>query len=243
MDDHADHEHVQAAVVDGGESADTKTPSLEDVADDRDSTVSPAVMGLLGPDLAARAATLATEDALQTKAETVASFLRWLATKNHTPTGPEAAQWVRDSGLVAWSDGLKDDVEIMTDVAEISTKASPSDPCDIPASAFAMAALLLVASHVVDAWPFAILMSPQDTINFKAPKGASTFIVDGAADGATLFEHAAAPAFHHVAEANVVDVYVRKFLDAAPMSACETALCGLLSTAAADIAAAYIAAA
>lgn len=194
----------------------------------------------LGHDLATRVAALPADDPQRAKASVVASFLQWLTTKNHAPTGPEAAQWVRESGLVAWSDDLKDDVEIMIDVADISlaasANASPSDSCAIPASAFTMAALLLVASYVVGAWPLTILMSPQDTINFKSATRASTLIVDGAAEGATLFEHGTAPAFDHIPAANVVDVYVRKFIDV-PMSAWETSLCGLLSAAAAGIAA------
>lgn len=212
---------------------------IADIADD--SGVAPAVLDLLGPDPATRVTALSADDPQRTKAEVVASFLQWLTTKKHAPTGPEAARWVRDSGLVAWSDNLEYAAEIMIEVADISVatpaNASPYDgSCPIPASAFTMAALLLVASHVVGAWPFTILMSPQDTINFKSATRASTLIVDGAAEGATLFEHGAAPAFEHIPAANVVDVYVRKFLEA-PMPAWEMALCGLLSAAAADIAA------
>ncbi|QBZ80622.1 hypothetical protein pclt_cds_22 [Pandoravirus celtis] len=211
-----------------------------DIADDASGAV-PAALHLLGPDLATRVAALPADDPQRTKAEVVASFLEWLGTKKYAPTGPEAAQWVRDSGLVAWSDNLEDAAEIMVEVADISVaapaNASPyGDSCAITASAFTMAAFLLVASHVVGAWPFTILMSPQDTINFKSATRASTLIVDGAAEGATLFEHGAAPTFEHVPAANVVDVYVRKFLEA-PMAAWEMALCGLLSAAAADIAA------
>lgn len=193
------------------------------------------VIRFLGPDLAACVAVLPPDDPQRSKASVVASFLRWLTAKDRAPTGPEAAQWMRDSGLVAWDENLQDDVEIMVDVAGICD-TSPSGPPTpvVAASAFAMAAQLLVASHVVGAWPFTILVSPQDTINFKSPTSPRTLIVYGAPEGVTLFEHGTAPAFNHVPAANVVDVYVRQFLEA-PASALEAALCDLLSAAAANI--------
>ncbi|AGO81882.1 hypothetical protein pdul_cds_12 [Pandoravirus dulcis] len=193
------------------------------------------VMRLLGPDLAARVAALPADDPQRAKASVVASFLRWLTAKDRAPTGPEAAQWMRDSGLVAWDENLQDDVEGMVDVAAICD-TSPSGLCTpvIAASALVMTAQLLVASHVVGVWPFTILVSPQDTLNFKSPTSPRTLIVYGAPEGATLFEHGTATAFNHVPAANTVDVYVRQFLEA-PASALEAALCGLLSAATANI--------
>nr|UMO79209.1 hypothetical protein [Pandoravirus belohorizontensis] len=232
-----DTQPARAAEMDGGASsgAAVKTPDAGIATLHQDSDPDADVLCVLGPDLAVRVAALPADDPQRAKASVVASFLRWLTAKDRAPTGPEAAKWMRDSGLVAWDENLEDDVEIMVDVAAICDTSPPGPPAPVvAASAFVMAAQLLVASHVVGAWPSTILMSPQDTINFKSSTSPRTLIVYGAPEGATLFEHGAAPALNHVPAANVVDVYVRQFLEA-PASALEAALCDLLSTAAANM--------
>nr|UMO80437.1 hypothetical protein [Pandoravirus aubagnensis] len=159
----------------------------------------------------------------EAKASVVHSFLEWFAAKGRAPTGREAVEWVRDNALAGCGTELQGDVEGMLELVEMP---------EIPDSAFVVAALLLVASHMVGAWPVTILMSPQDTINFKSRS--STFIIYDAVEGAALFEHSATTSFKDVALANVVGVYVHEFLGTRPSSD-DAALCNLLSMAAADI--------
>lgn len=179
-----------------------------------------------------RTLSMSTDDGAQanTKASVVPLFLEWFAARGRAPTGREAVGWVRDNGLIDRESDLWDDVENMIELAQESATARDSCEEQVADSAFVVAALLLVASHIVDAWPVAIVMTPQDTINFKSARS-STFIVYDAVEGAALFER---NVFKDVAMANAVNVYVREFL-AAQASSDDAALFGMLSTVAADI--------
>lgn len=218
----------------------TPAPDLRDaIARDGDDPKAPSgddgdLIGLMGPEVAALAADLPTDDPQKASVLAVASFLRWIKEKGQALTGAEAVAWVRDRGLLAWDQGLNEDAEVMVEVAQMAADLFEPERPDIPHSAFVTAAFMLVASHAVDRWPLTIFVSPQDTINFKSSTTASTLIVDGAPEGAVLFEHGAAPVFRHIALANVIDIYMRDFL-VASASPLEAALCRALSAAMADI--------
>nr|UDO47190.1 hypothetical protein [Pandoravirus massiliensis] len=174
------------------------------------------------------------DDTQKAKASLVTFFSEWFAARRRAPTGPQAAKWVRDSGIVNADDELRIDIESMIELAEMALNKADPDAPDISASAFVMAAALLVVSHAVSTWPAGVLMSPQDTINFKSLRS-STFIVHNAAKGASLFRHGEVTSFENVTTANVIDVYVRDFLAVRPTAA-EDKLLGVLSTVMADIA-------